>query len=163
MGVGKSTAAQRLKRMLPRAVFLDGDWCWDMDPFVVNEQTKKMVMDNICACLNGFLACGALENIIFCWVLHEQAILDELLSRLELDGCGVTAVSLVCTEEALRQRLQKDIDAGIRTADVLERSAARLPLYEALDTAVIDTTALDAGGVAEAVAAYGAAMAKEGN
>ena len=31
-GVGKTTVCQMLKRRLPRAAFLDGDWCWDMGP-----------------------------------------------------------------------------------------------------------------------------------
>ena len=47
MGVGKTTACRILKGLLPRAVFLDGDWCWDADPFVVTEETKGMVTDNI--------------------------------------------------------------------------------------------------------------------
>ncbi len=151
MGVGKTAASQELKWMLPRAVFLDGDWCWDMDPFVVNRETKAMVMDNICACLNRFLQCTELENLIFCWVMHEQPIIDEILSRLDLRACTVRSISLVCSEEALRRRLQKDIDAGTRTPDILERSVARLPLYEKLHTVSIDTTMLDAHETAEEI------------
>lgn len=151
MGVGKTAASQELKRLLPKAVFLDGDWCWDMDPFVVNEETKAMVMDNICGCLSRFMKCSALENIIFCWVMHQQSIIDEILSRLDLSGWAVTAVSLVCSEEALAQRLQKDIDAGIRAPDILDRSLARLPLYERLNTVSIDTTARSAKETAEEI------------
>ncbi len=33
MGVGKTTTCQVLKSKLPGSVFLDGDWCWDMQPF----------------------------------------------------------------------------------------------------------------------------------
>ncbi|MBQ0125795.1 MAG: AAA family ATPase, partial [Clostridiales bacterium] len=29
MGVGKTTVCQQLKKELDKAVFLDGDWCWD--------------------------------------------------------------------------------------------------------------------------------------
>lgn len=152
MGVGKTAVSQALKGMLRNAVFLDGDWCWDMEPFVVNEETKAVVMDNICACLNRFLQCSVFDHVIFCWVMHEQAILDEILSRLDLTGCRVVPVSLVCTEPALRRRLQKDIDAGLRSADVLERSAARLPLYQKLRTIQIDTTTLDAKAVAQKIA-----------
>lgn len=144
MGVGKTTVCRELKRMLPNAVFLDGDWCWDMHPFTVNQETRRMVMNNICACLNNFLKCSVLENVIFGWVMHEQSISDEILSRLDTDNCKIVSVSLTCTEEALRIRLQKDIDAGIRTPDILERSAARLPLYEKLNTVKIDTTEMDA-------------------
>ena len=58
MGVGKTAACQALKRLLPGSVFLDGDWCWDADPFVVNDETKAMVEDNICHLLNNFNADG---------------------------------------------------------------------------------------------------------
>lgn len=40
MGVGKTTVAQILKTKLSNSVFLDGDWCWDSDPFQVTEETK---------------------------------------------------------------------------------------------------------------------------
>lgn len=76
MGVGKTTVCRRLKKDLPNSVFLDGDWCWDADPFLITEETKAMVMDNICFLLNNFLRCSAYENIIFCWVMHEQSIID---------------------------------------------------------------------------------------
>ena len=47
MGVGKTTLGQYLKKELNNAIFLDGDWCWDAHPFIVNDVTKKMVMNNI--------------------------------------------------------------------------------------------------------------------
>lgn len=52
MGVGKTAVCQQLKRILPNSVFLDGDWCWDADPFQVTDETKSMVTDNICYLLN---------------------------------------------------------------------------------------------------------------
>lgn len=153
MGVGKTATCQRLKKILPRAVFLDGDWCWDADPFIVTEETKAMVTDNICHLLGGFLRCSEYENVIFCWVMHEQAIIDEILSRLDVQGCEVKKISLVCAEKELRQRLEKDVAAGIRQADVIERSLARIGLYTKLDTIRIDTTGMDMQQAAEAVSA----------
>ena len=58
MGVGKTTTCRILRDRLDKCVFLDGDWCWDMHPFVVNAETKAMVLDNICHLLNNFLQCG---------------------------------------------------------------------------------------------------------
>ena len=142
MGVGKTTACQELKKLLDHSVFLDGDWCWDMHPFTVTPETKAMVLDNICYLLSNFLRCSACENVIFCWVMHEQSILEELLSRLDLANCRVVPVSLVCSREALERRLQADISRGVRTADILDRSAARLELYQAMDTIKLDTTEL---------------------
>lgn len=152
MGVGKSTVGQLLKGRLPNSVFLDGDWCWDAHPFFVTEETKKMVMDNICYLLNNFLRCSVYENVIFCWVMHEQGILDEILSRLGTDSCRVCAISLTCSEEELIRRIQKDIEAGIRIPDVLERSLARLPLYQQLNTIQIDTFGKDPKEIANEIA-----------
>ena len=140
MGAGKTAVCQALKARLDRSVFLDGDWCWDMHPFIVTEETKTMVMGNIAHLLSSFLRCSKLEHVIFGWVMHEQAIIDGILARLPLEGCEVHVISLICTEDALRERLQKDVDAGLRKPDVIERSLARLPMYDALNTHRIDTT-----------------------
>ncbi len=153
MGVGKSAVGQALKKKLPGSVFLDGDWCWDADPFVVTEETMAMVRQNICFLLNQFLRCSAYENVIFCWVMHQQDIIDSLLSELDTDGCAVRAVSLLCTEETLRQRLGKDVAAGLRQADVIARSVPRLPLYASLRTVHISTDGKSVEEVAAEVAA----------
>jgi broad-specificity NMP kinase len=140
MGVGKSTVCRILKYKLPNCVFLDGDWCWDMHPFQVTDETKRMVMKNICFLLNSFIECSVYENIVFCWVMHEQKIIDDILSRLNLEDCNVKVVSLVCSKESLAERLARDIKAGIREPDILERSIARLPLYENPNTIKIDVS-----------------------
>ena len=140
MGVGKTTVCQRLKTMLDRCAFLDGDWCWDMHPFQVTDETKALVTDNICHHLNSFLHCTAFENVVFCWVMHQQEIIDDVLSRLDTSGWRVVSISLVCTPEALKKRLQNDVDMGIRTADVIERSLARIPMYKALNTIKLDAS-----------------------
>ena len=139
MGVGKTAVCQQLKRVLPNSVFLDGDWCWDASPFQVTDETKAMVLDNICYLLNNFLTCSTYENIIFCWVLHEQKIIDSILEKLNTTNCTVHRVSLIVNEKNLRDRLTNDVARGIRTADVIERSVARIPLYQTLNTVKIDT------------------------
>ena len=153
MGIGKSTVSQILKRKLPNSVFLDGDWCWDSSPFQVTAETKEMVIKNICAVLNNFLKCSAYENIIFCWVMHEQSIIDAIISGLDTANCRVLAVSLLCSEQELTQRLQKDVAAGIRTPDVIERSVQRMPLYQNLDTIKVNTSGKNAAEVAQEIAA----------
>ena len=54
MGVGKTAVCQQLKINLSNSVLLDGDWCWDSNPFRVTDETKSMVIDNICYLLNNF-------------------------------------------------------------------------------------------------------------
>lgn len=151
MGVGKTTTCQILKKKLPNCVFLDGDWCWDMEPFRVTPETKNMVMENICFLLNQFIRCSAYENILFCWVMHEQDIIDEILSKLETENCLVHPISLISSAGELKKRLQKDVDAGIRSADVIQRSIARIGLYEALNTEKIDTSHITPEQAAEKI------------
>ena len=152
MGVGKTTVCRELKNQLHRSVFLDGDWCWDMNPFVVTEETKGMVLDNITALLGNFLRCSAYDHVIFSWVMHQQSIVDTILGRLDLTDVKVVSVSLVwtdvkvvsvslvCSREALLQRLYRDVEAGIRQPDILLRSPQRLSLYDSMNTEKVDTT-----------------------
>lgn len=140
MGVGKTTTGKILKKKLSNAVYLDGDWCWDADPFVVTSETKEMVINNITHLLNNFLSSTAYQNVVFTWVMHEKSIIDDILSRLHLDDVRVFSFSLVSSEEALIKRLTNDIRSGIRSGDIIERSIQRIPLYENLPTIKIDTS-----------------------
>ena len=140
MGVGKSAVCEILNKKLPDSVYLDGDWCWNADPFVVTDETKAMVHDNIAHMLNNFIKCSAYQNIIFCWVMHEQFIIDKILNSIEMPCCEVISLSLTCDETSLEHRLKKDIEDGKRTEDIIERSVVRLPLYEKLNTIKINTS-----------------------
>lgn len=151
MGAGKTAVSRCLNKLLPYCVFLDGDWCWNMDPFIVDEETKAMVTDNIIYLLNSFLRCSVYENIVFCWVMHEQDIIDGILSRLDISGCRVICVSLVLSEKSLRERLEGDILAGIREPDIIERSLARLPLYQKLNTYKLDVSGIPPERAAELI------------
>ncbi len=153
MGTGKTTVSQVLKKTLPNSVFLDGDWCWDADPFQVTEETKNMVLENITCLLNNFIHCTAYDNIIFCWVMHEQAIIDAILSALDYEGCQIRSVSLICSRKALTWRLQKDVAKGLRSASVISKSLSYLPLYQYLDTVKIDVSDISPQQAADLIAA----------
>ena len=152
MGVGKAAVCQLLKKQLNHCVFLDGDWCWGMHPFEVNEETKQMVLANIKFLLNSFIQCSVYENIIFCWVMHEQSITDELLSAIETANCEVKVISLICREESLRERLQKDVDQGIREPEIIQRSILRLDGYKTLNTIKLDVSDISASMAAKQIA-----------
>lgn len=142
MGAGKSAVGKELNRLANKSVWLDGDDLWRMNPFIVSDSTKLMVMANIRAVINNFLACPDIECVIFTWVMHEQGIIDDILSGLSLDGVEVKAVSLVLSEQALRRRLEKDIAAGIRQPDIVERSLGYLKKYDLLYTEKLDVSGI---------------------
>jgi broad-specificity NMP kinase len=151
MGVGKTATSNELHKLLPKSVFLDGDWCWDMSPFIVTEETKRMVLDNISHLLNNFLSCSEFEHVIFCWVMHEQGIINDVLSRLNMQDSRLYVFSLVCSEEALRSRLTLDVQNGLRTDDVIARSIQRLGNYTQMDSVKVDVTELTASQAAEEI------------
>lgn len=126
MGVGKTAVCSELLRLLQPSVYLDGDWCWNMSPFLVTPRTKEMAMDNISFLLNRFLVCPELDNVIFGWVMHEVCIVDQILSLVNTYDVKVDIITLMCTEQTLRGRIEKDVSAGLRQPDVLERALDRL-------------------------------------
>lgn len=152
MGVGKSAVCRALLGRITPSVYLDGDWCWSMSPFRVTDETREMVMDNITAMLSRFLTCSELDYVIFGWVMHRPEIAQSILNRLDLRGVRVFHYTLLCAEHTLRGRIEKDIQAGLRTPDVLERSLAYLPLYAAQHTIKIMTDELAPRQAAETIA-----------
>lgn len=139
MGIGKSTICNQLNQDLDHSVFLDGDWCWNMDPFVVNQDTKNMVLDNITHCLNNFIHTPGIENIIFCWVMHKQDIIDQIIQKLDTEGVDIHLISLICEKEELIKRMLIDR----RDNQTIRKSLRYLELYKDLDTQKIDVTTLD--------------------
>ncbi len=157
MGAGKTTVAKQLLEELPASVMLDGDWCWMANPFVVNEETKEMVMKNIVFMLAQFLECTAYQNVIFCWVMDHQSIIDEIIMRVEEHISGnphFCNFSLTVSPSALTERLRKDISVGIRKPEIIEKSIARLPLYDNIKSVKIDVGNCTAKEAAVQIAAY---------
>ena len=139
MGIGKSTICNQLNQDLDHSVFLDGDWCWNMDPFIVNQDTKNMVLDNITHCLNNFIHTPGIENIIFCWVMHKQDIIDQIIQKLDTEGVDIHLISLICEKEELIKRMLIDR----RDNQTIRKSLQYLEHYKDLDTQKIDVTTLD--------------------
>ena len=140
MGVGKTATSTKLLKLLPDCVFLDADWCWYADPFVANEETKRMADKNISFLLNSFLDCSVYENVIFCWVMYAEFMIDMVLSWLKSKDYNLYKFSLVCSEDALKSRLQEDIDGNLRENGILERALQRLPNFYKMDTIKIDVS-----------------------
>lgn len=66
--------------------------------------------------------------------MHEQAIIDTILNSHDTEKCSVKVISLICSEETLIKRLQKDIDEGKRNAGIIERSLPRIPMYRQINS-----------------------------
>jgi broad-specificity NMP kinase len=142
MGVGKSTVCKILLNKLVPSVYLDGDWCWNMNPFIVSEENKAMVVNNIAHLLKSYLDNSSFEYIIFCWVIHQEEIFNHILKPLDDFEFELYKISLICSEEALKSRLEIDVQRGIRDFDIIDKSIQRLSLYNKMDTVKLDVSSI---------------------
>lgn len=113
-----------------------------MNPFVVSEENKRMVLSNITHLLRAYLNNSSYRYVLFCWVMDQPLLFEAVLGPLRDIPFTLHSFSLVCTEQALRERLERDVRDGIREADVIPRSLRRLPAYAALPTWKLDVTSL---------------------
>lgn len=140
MGVGKTTICKTLYKKLENSFWLDGDNCWMMHPFTVNEENKEMVLDNITYMLNNFLKNSNGRYIVFNWVIPADSIMNDILNRLNLNSVEVYKITLMATKECLINRISKDMKCGCRDKGNIQRSLERFELYKKMDTIKINTT-----------------------
>lgn len=138
MGVGKTTVCRKLYTQLENAVWLDGDWCWMMHPFVASEENKQMVQENIHYILRNYLKNSSLDYIIFNWVIHQEEIFELILNGLQGFEFEVYKITLLCDAEELEKRMLHD---GRKT-EIITESLLRIELYKKMDTLKINTTNL---------------------
>ena len=153
MGAGKSAVSRELKKILAPSFFLDGDWCWDMEPFAPGAAERALVLRNIAFLLNSYLAFDGRGNVIFCWVMHKRAVVEDLLARLDLSGARFFLFTLVVSEAELTRRLSRDVERGLRDSGIVERSLARRREFDAFGEVV------PADGISSAEAARAIASA----
>ena len=140
MGVGKTTVSKKLYKELENSFWLDGDNCWTMNPFIVNEENKEMVLNNISFILNNFLSNSNSKSVVFNWVIQSDDIMNEVLSRINTENVDVYKITLMCTKEELIRRIESDVRLGLRDNKNVERSLERYDMYKAMDTIKVDTT-----------------------
>ena len=134
---GKSSVGSLLHGMLESSAFLDGDDVWRINPFEINESTKALATRNIGAILRNYIESGY-GYVILAWVLHRQAIIDELLVQLNDLPKTVHVFTLVADEQVLARHLRRDPS---RPRDP-QRALLRLRQTRHLNTHQIDTSRL---------------------
>jgi len=135
IGVGKTTICKRLLTELDHSVWLDGDWCWMMNPWIFSEENKKMVIENIVFILKNYLKNPTCQYVIFDWVIHEKDILDLILNQFTGLKYELIWFSLICSDNTLEQRMKNRGDS----ADIIQNSILRLEKYKNMDSIKIDT------------------------
>lgn len=137
IGVGKSNISLLLARMIEPAAYLDGDWCWQIYP---KKENQMAALDSVVSVLNNYLKQDGIDNIILDWTIHDDELINTLISRLDAAPFKLHKFCLTCDEDVLRSRLVYDITAGRRDASVVADSLMKLPLFAALNCQHIQVT-----------------------
>lgn len=135
-GVGKSAVARELMTSLDNCVWLDGDDVWRMNPWRVDERTRKLVVDNIIAVLRNDIAAG-FDYAILTWVMHRQEIIAEIMTGLAGLNADISTVTLVCDADSLRARHRGDPRRG---------TLGDLPLRRLAESRLLPTTKIETSG-----------------
>jgi shikimate kinase len=147
MGVGKSVTGKLLCDNISRAAFIDGDWCLDIHPFIGNNETVNMAIDNILHMTKNYYYCRECDTIVLSWVISEDNFKKIISELTDLDIKTYT-ITLVCNIDSLIDRWNKDKMVEWRTDELLKHSIKSISSYKnRTSSIVIDTSYIDIQGV----------------
>ena len=135
-GIGKTETCKVLQQLLQRSVWLDGDWCWMANPWIITEETKIMAGNNMAFLLNSFLNCTEYEFILYSWIFRSDEVFRIILNKLKSNDFVLFKYTLTCSQDVFRKRL-KDAD---REESKIQMCIDSLHQCEQTDTDKVDTT-----------------------
>lgn len=151
IGVGKTTVGKLLCDKLYKSAFLDGDWCFDLHPFIANKETKDMAIDNILHIIKNYLNCTQCEFVVFNWVMDKTYVYEKIIDGIKSTDMHLYEITLYCTDVALENRWYKDTLCEWRNDEWLNVSKRSLNYFESLNTLKIDTSNKQAVDVADEI------------
>lgn len=141
MGVGKTTIGKYIAEKYEGTAFIDGDWCFDLHPFVGNRETKTMAIDNILHLVGNYRKCSICKMIVLVWLMDEQWVYQKIADGISDLGLEVKSAVLVCDKNNLIDRWKNDKKCEWRTEEWLEVSLTSLLYFSSLENR-IDTSDL---------------------
>ncbi len=150
MGAGKTTVGKIIAEKHPGTAFIDGDWCMDLHPFVGDEETRAIAVDNILHMIRNYQKCSSCAMIVLAWLIDEPWVMQRLTGGLFNLGLEIKNVTLICNEEELTRRWKNDRDCEWRTDRWLDVSLKSLTGFRSMSH-TIDTGDLTADQVADVI------------
>lgn len=146
-GIGKTVVCRELQTKLKRIVWLDGDWCWKANPWIVTEETNNIAEDNMVYILKNFLNCSEYRYVIFSWIFRKDAVFNSILARLKDRDFDVHKFTLTCDEHIFHERLKV---AG-REKDKIRACIDLATSCNSTDSKKVDTTNVSISDVANTI------------
>lgn len=150
MGCGKTTVGKKICERLHKTAFIDGDWCFDLHPFVGNNETKNMAVDNIVFMIQNYSLCSECENIVLVWLMDDKKYHDRIINEILNLKLNIIDLTLWCDEPNLVQRWTNDKICEWRNSQWLEVSKKSLNYFKSLNN-VLNTSELSIDEVVDSI------------
>lgn len=110
--VGKTTVGQYLFEQYNNSAYLDGDWCWCVNPFSVEDSRLRNGDKSMSFVLSNYLN-SEFDYVFFTSVvLTDSEIRQNILKDITARDYEVVGFTLTCSEETLVKRHDERGDAG---------------------------------------------------
>lgn len=110
--VGKTTVGQHLFEQYENSAYLDGDWCWCVNPFSVKDKRLRNGDKSMSFVLSNYLN-SEFEYVFFTSVvLTDPTIRENILKDISTTDYEVIGFTLTCSEETLVKRHDQRGDKG---------------------------------------------------
>ena len=150
MGVGKTTIGKYIADQNPGTAFIDGDWCMDIHPFIGNQETKAMAVDNILHMIRNYQKCSVCSMVVLAWLMDDPWVIQVITEGLAELQAEIRNVTLVCDRENLIKRWNNDQNCEWRTDEWLQVSLKSLPGFASMEN-TIDTSGLSVDQTADLI------------
>ncbi len=103
-GIGKTTVAKYLYQRIEDSQYVDVDDLWRIHPFVVNQDSKKLVESNLRHLYQSFMDHPTLKHLIVTWVIPTEDLKRRLTSWMHKSQ--LFFYRLVANEDVYMSRLK---------------------------------------------------------
>lgn len=102
--VGKSTTAKLLFEHYVNSAYCDGDWCWCVNPYSIEDKRQENGNQNMAFLISTYLNAG-FEIVIFSSiVLTNPDMRRSILKSITATDFDVMSFQLTCSEDTLMER-----------------------------------------------------------
>lgn len=150
MGVGKTTVGKYIAEHNPGTAFIDGDWCMDIHPFVGNNETRAMAVDNILYMIGNYQKCSECSMVVLVWLMDDPKVVKQISDGIMNLNAQPMLYTLICGQEELIRRWEKDTQCEWRTDEWLNVSLKSLSSFASMEN-IIDTDGLSVEHIAEMI------------
>lgn len=111
--VGKSTTAKLLFEHYVNSAYCDGDWCWCVNPYSIEDKRQENGNQNMAFLISTYLNAG-FEIVIFSSiVLTNPDMRRSILNSIRAKDYDVMSFQLTCSEDTLMERHKAEGDDAV--------------------------------------------------